>query len=176
MKSALCLLLPLSFALGASACTADPTAIRPQDFDTRKLQLTARVENVDGMVRGLATLRNASSRSARVSVVLFPCAVHLELLAPSGALLWDQGQHMPPTPGGCKWLPSDVTLAPRDSSLIVSNLVAETALRSDLGSGSFAARVEVIFARFVSLTGSAGAQTTQVDSVVLIPAGSVTIH
>jgi len=42
--------------------------------------------------------------------------------------------------------------------------------------GTFAARVEVIFARMVPRNGDGATLTTRIDSVVTVPAGAVAIH
>ena len=157
------------FAAAGSACWGDgPVAVS-------ELRLDGNVQTTEIGYRGAVTVSNPTSHDISFGLVEFACAVQLEVYS-STDLVWDQGRDVSPQPGGCKWLPSDVTLRPGESIAVSSAEVSREILMAALQPGAYRAFVEVIFARMVPLPGDPGAETTQVDSVAVVPAGTLTVQ
>ena len=139
----------------------------------RGLQMIGRVQSVSNAYRARVTITNPTSQRTEFGLVRFECGVTLRLSSSSGELLWDQARDTPRRDGGCKWLPSEVALAPGDSVVVQTEEVPLSLLRSSLGSGVYRAEIELIFARMVPHKKIAGALTTMVDTIARVRAGTL---
>ncbi len=147
----------------------------PMSAPVSELRLDGKIETTQAGYRGAVTVTNPTQRDASFGLVEFPCAVRLRLYS-SGNLAWDQARDVSAQAGGCKWLPSVVTLHPAQSTAVRSAEVPRDTLLATLQAGPYSVFVDVIFARLVPGEGSAGAQTTRIDSVATVPAGTLTLQ
>lgn len=141
----------------------------------RELELTGRVELEEDAYRGQVTVHNPTYSTLYFGLVMFDCATFLSLHAADGQEVWNQKNHRPSRPGGCKWASSDVRLRARESVFIESEAIPESLLTSVLPAGTYHAEVRIIFAREVGLNDARGVLTTVLDSAIAVPAGTLTI-
>lgn len=162
--------------LGVTAILAGCSGAGPVSVPVSALRVDGKIETTQSGYRGAVTVANPMLHDVSFGVVELSCAVHLEIYA-SGDLVWDQGRDvLAQQPGGCKWLPSEVTLRPAQSIAVRSGEVSRDSLMARLTPGAYRAFVEVIFARMVPLEGRPGTLTTKIDSVVTVPAGTLTLR
>lgn len=160
----LCCLLPLVLA----AC--DGEIARPILNSPARLSTYGYVETTDATFRAVAVIRNNGEGTGVIDVVTFGCALGFQLRVPSTPqAVWDQDQHRPPLPGGCKWLPVPATIAPRDSLVIRGDVVARTVIEDSLPRRLYDAVVRLTFAKLVET--SSNSYNVRVDSVAVLPAG-----
>lgn len=170
-------LLSLGAALLSASCSS-PVVGQADDrpFDLERLQIEAHVDTGSWGARGVTVIRNRSGREIRFGIASMYCAVALVLYSDL-AVKWDQSRIWRSRAGGCKWIPRDVELLDGASLTVRSDAATMDAILGDsLPEGRYAARVRVIFARFVPHPEIVGALTTQIDTVVSVPAGSIDVH
>lgn len=160
-------------ALTTPAVT-DPYASRASVV--RELRLAGRMDATSHGYQGVVTISNAASRAVEFGVVQFQCAVTLKLHTARGELVWDQNRNSLPRPGGCKWLPSELMLLPRASATVATEVAPSSLLRASLQPGAYTVNIGVIFARMVPHREIRGALTTQIDTVVHVPAGTLQLQ
>lgn len=148
---------------GLAACTS-PSSSSSSD---PAVELTGTVESGAQGYRGVVVLSSARPTQVQVGGVCLPALlVYRDSAASEPA--WDEQRWFNTRAGGCKWMPVTVEVPGHIATPSVS---AAAILGDSLPAGAYMARIRVLFARWVPLSGSAS--TTVVDSTHLVDAGTL---